>query len=443
MHTNKGLKGMRRFTRRLIPDSSFFHKLLMLAGGTIAGQALVVLSSPLLTRLFTPAEFGAFTVLAAVTGICSVGIALRFEFAIPIIERDEDAAAMVVVTALAAVTMAALVALAIWLWGPWLADLIGVPAWAFLLWLLPPALLAWGCGSALSYWSVRRRRFATNGLNHTLQLGSQAGGQVALGLAGSGVWGLMLGYVLGYVVRLGHYAARLPAADRRLIRSTGGRRLWRVARESWRYPTLAFPSSLLQSLCNLAPAILVAALFGPVVAGWYGLGQRVMGLPVRMLSEAASHVFLGEVRALDERGLHRFFLRVVVLFTALGALGAVPVLLAGPALFALVFGEPWREAGVLVQLLLPLYVARFVVLPVSQLLYVLKRQDIHLFSAALNAAALGLSFGGGYALDLDHETTILMFSTLSGLSFVVYLAITWLLSHRRGGGLQAVPGASA
>jgi O-antigen/teichoic acid export membrane protein len=429
---------MRRLAAGLLSKSAFFRKLFMLAGGTMAGQALIVISSPLLTRFFTPEGFGMFAVFGALTGIFGVAVAWRLEFAIPVIQDDEAAAAMVMVVCLVTVGMAASSILLVWLGGPWLARIVDAPALAPLLWLLPPALLLWGIGSALSYWSLRNARFAVNGVNHTLQLGSQAGGQVLLGWLGTGSGGLVLGYVLGYVVRLLHYLSQLPAAERQLMCTQSLQQLWRSAKESWRYPAFAFPSSLLQSLCNLAPAILVAALYGPAMAGLYALSQRIVGLPVRLLSEAASQVFLGELRNLEGKALHRFFLRTFALFCVLGTVGMLPLLLFGPDLFALVFGESWREAGVLVQLLIPLFLVRFVVLPVSQLLYALKRQDIHLLSAILNGMALVSSFGAGYLLELDAYVTILIFSLSSSASFVFYLVITWCLSGRNDAAADSV-----
>ncbi|MEO1020499.1 MAG: lipopolysaccharide biosynthesis protein, partial [Pseudomonadota bacterium] len=78
----------------LLPETPFLRKLSILASGTVLGQALVILSSPLLTRLFTPAEFGVFAVFAGLAGIAGGLAGLRYEFAIPVMEADADAAAL-------------------------------------------------------------------------------------------------------------------------------------------------------------------------------------------------------------------------------------------------------------------------------------------------------------------------------------------------------------
>ncbi len=405
--------------RHLLPKTAFLRKLSILASGTLAGQALIVLSSPLLTRLFTPEDFGLFAVFAGLAGITAGTVGLRYEVAVAAARTDEEAVALVMVTAVASALMAVLLTVLIELGGTRLVAAVEAPLLAFWLPLLPPAVFLWGLGSALSYWSVRRHTYKINALNRTLQFGSQAGSQVGLGLLGTAAGGLILGYLAGYVVRLGHFLWSLPANEWRLMSRQLSSGWWRRACENWRYPVFGFPSVVLQNISQHAPAILIAALYGPALAGFYALSQRIMALPLRMLGEAASAVFLGEARGREGHSLHRLFLRTASLFLGLGALGMLPILFYGPALFAFIFGEAWREAGIIVQLLVPLYLARFVVQPVSQLLYILNRQAVHLFSSSLNALALVGSFAAGHILALEALTTILLFSLASSFSYLV------------------------
>jgi O-antigen/teichoic acid export membrane protein len=128
--------------RRWLPEISFLRKLSILAGGTLLGQALVVLSSPLLTRFFTSEEFGVFAVFGALAGILGAVIALRFELAVLVATDDEDAAALVMVTIVAAAAMALLQVFLIWRLGGWFVAMVDTPVLAGWLWLLPPATFA-------------------------------------------------------------------------------------------------------------------------------------------------------------------------------------------------------------------------------------------------------------------------------------------------------------
>jgi O-antigen/teichoic acid export membrane protein len=63
------------------------------------------------------------------------------------------------------------------------------------------------------------------------------------------------------------------------------------------------------------------------------------------------------------------------------------LLLAGPGLFALVFGDPWRISGEYARLLAPMFLVQFAIMPLSQTLNALERQDYQL---VWDGARLGL-----------------------------------------------------
>jgi O-antigen/teichoic acid export membrane protein len=183
----------------------------------------------------------------------------------------------------------------------------------------------------------------------------------------------------------------------------------------------------------LLPAVLLAALYGPVVAGLFGLGQRVMALPVKLLAQAASQVFLGEAPKLsDDAAIRRLFLRSTAGFASLGLVGMAPVLLFGPGLFALVFGAEWRDAGLMASILVPQYLARFVVTPVSQTLNIYGRQDLHLAASLVNGAALATAFGLGYGAGLDAMTVLMLYSAGMTLSYMIYLGFAWRVVRKGG-----------
>jgi O-antigen/teichoic acid export membrane protein len=416
--------------RHLFPDSSFLRKWLVLTSGTVMGQGILVISSPLLTRLFTPEEFGLFAVFAALVAIFGVAAGLRYERAVPLAPTDEQAATIVTVVLLASGLVAMVLAGFVWLIGDWLAGRLDADGLAHWLWLLPPSVLIWGGGLALNYWFLRRHAYGVNAQNRTLQFGSQAAAQLAMGAVGWGAPGLMLGYFCGYIVRLVHYVARLPHSDWRLLVAWRWAGLKAVVHEHWRYPAFSVPSGLMTSVVQLVPEIIVAVMFGPAMAGIYALSQRVVGLPTRMLSEAASQVFLGELRGLERAALRRLFLRTIALFSSLGLLGMLPLLIFAPPLFRLVFGEGWTEAGILVQLLIPLFFARFVDMPVSQLLDAVNHHRANFLITLLQNVIMVGSFFVSYLMAMSVFETIFLFSMLQTVLLVYRLVYCWLIIRR-------------
>ena len=67
--------------------------LLML--GTVISQAIVIISSPVLTRLYSPEEFGVLAVYVSFFAFLTIVISLRFELAIPLSRSTSEALAVV------------------------------------------------------------------------------------------------------------------------------------------------------------------------------------------------------------------------------------------------------------------------------------------------------------------------------------------------------------
>ena len=404
----------------------FVRRLAVLMSGTVAGQGLLVLAAPLLTRLYTPADFGVLAVFSALFGMLTAITALRYDIAIPLCRDAEEAVAMVWVGALAAIVFGLVATLACWLAGPTLAALVDIPSLPQLLWLLPLGLLLWGLSLPLDYWSVRQGTFRVNSVNRIVQSLGQLVPQLGGGLLGAGAPALVLGYGTGFLARLWHFTYVLPAAERAALRRARAATVRRLALQHWRYPIYASPSLLLQLGAQNLPAILLAALFGPAVAGLFDLGQRTIALPMRMLGLSTSQVFLGEIQHLEDRAaIYRLFMRTTLYFVLMGLVGMAPLLVAGPALYALVFGEAWRTAGAYVQILIPVFLLRFVLLPVSQTLNIFERQDLHLLSAVIGCLALGASFALGWWLAAGPALTLGLYSAAATAAHLFYLTVTW------------------
>ena len=102
---------------------SFARSVAVLASGTAGGQAIAVLASPFLSRLYTPDEFGTFGVYLALVSIAAVAVSLRYEAALPLPESEDEAVGVLVLTFVVTVVMTILAGLVMWL----VVDHVTVP----------------------------------------------------------------------------------------------------------------------------------------------------------------------------------------------------------------------------------------------------------------------------------------------------------------------------
>ncbi len=419
----------------MLPKGHFSRSVAVLAGGTTLSQALVVLAFPLLTRLYTPEDLGVLAVYTSILSILVVIASLRYELAIPLAENDEAAANLLGLSLFIVLWFNLLTALGVWLLGDQIAHWVNTPVLKLYLWLLPLSLFGSGTYEAFSYWAIRKKAFPPIAQTRVSQSLGQVLTQLILGLLKLRPGGLLVGDVVGRLSGSGILAVLLWRKDGRTIKGISIPEIRSVACRYRRFPLLSSGSALLNSAGLQLPALLLAAFFGPHVAGWFALGQRVVGVPMALLGRAVAQVYFGEASwlAREEPGaLRRLFLMTARRLLLVGGIPIGLLSLSSPWLFAFVFGDAWFEAGRYVQLLAFMFLVQFVVVPLSQTLNILERQDLQL---VWDAGRLILVVGGlviAGILGCSAWTAILVYSIAMLVSYgVLFILCTTAINGLR------------
>jgi O-antigen/teichoic acid export membrane protein len=422
---------------RRLAGSAFARSVGVLASGTAAGQLLIILASPALTRLYRPADFGAFAVFGAALFTLLQIASLRYEWAILLPERDDRAADLLALSLGLATAVPAALELAVLLAGERFVRWTNTPELGPWLWLLPVSLWAAGIYQALSQWAIRHREFQPIARSQVSQNLARVVCQVGLGFlpgGGFGAMGLVVGDVVGRWSGAAGLALRIRRGTPPRLGAATAAGMAAEARRYRRFPFLSGGASLLnQAGLQLTP-VLLAALWGAQAAGWYALGQRVVALPLVMVGYSIAQVYAGHASDLarsDAPALRRLFLRTA---GSLGLIGAVPFgLLAafGPRLFGLVFGADWAETGRYFQVLAPLCLAQFVVVPLSQTLAILERQSLQLAWDSLCLLLMVGLFAGAARAGLAPLVALGLYS---GAMVLAYGALFLLMLSEVGRG---------
>ena len=263
---------MRRILQALLPQGRLGRAIAVSVSSTVLGQLIVLAASPLLTRLYTPEDFGVLGVFSALLGILGTAVCLRYELAIPL---AKDSAGMVNLLALSVVVaslVSLLVGVALGLWGEMVIDAFDMEALRPLLWLLPLGLLAMGCNRALTHWAIRRQAFGRIARTRLSQRIGQVITQVGLGYPVAGPLGLVIGQIIGNSAGITTLGLAFHKMEARLWHAIKGRAMAKIAMRFGNLPTFATGAALLNSGGEYLPPLLAAALYGADVAGWFTLG---------------------------------------------------------------------------------------------------------------------------------------------------------------------------
>lgn len=410
-------------------SSRFVRGVMVLAGGTALGQAISLAASPVITRLYAAEAFGLLSVYASLLSIVSIVAAMRYEYAIPLPEDEVTATELLFLSLALVVVVSSFVAVGVWWLGDRLSVWLGAPGLAPYLWLLPVGVFVTGLNQVLTYWTIRHRDYGRLARRTVTRSVGAVAVQTGLGWFGAGPVGLLLGELVG---RAGGSTNLGVAAWQRVRHQIGQvtvEGIRRAARAYIRFPMLSSGSSLLNSAGVFLPPILITAGYGLQVSGLFALAHRILDAPVRLIGMSVSNVYLAEAAALartDPVRLRRMFQQTTVRLLLVGGMPAAVVGVMSPWIFATVFGEEWREAGVYAQLLAPYVAARFVVLPISQTLNILNRQDVQLVWDATRLGVVAAALLGAAHMGWSPRTAILGF----GLGmFVCYLTLYVLVAR--------------
>lgn len=399
------------------------HGAATIMAGTAVGQALALVTAPVLTRLYHPAEFGVFAVVSGAGLALGTAAALRYELAVPLPEDEDDARALVGLGLVAAGASALVLLLVVVAAEPVLGDLLGWDAHSRWLLAVPALAGTVAAFSLLNQWALRQQRYAATARRNVLQSVTTVLVQLGGGLR-AGPGGLVVGALAGQFV--GAASLLLGSGLGRGLR----RSRWRaVASRYRRFPLLLVPAGLLNAGGAVLPLLVVAGTYGATAAGWLGLTQRVLALPVALLGQAVAQVYLSELARSHREGTdrHRHLFRLVStrLSMAGAALGCA-LLLLGPAVFLLVFGEPWRTSGLMAQALGVSLALQLVASPLSQTLVVLEHMRTQLLWDAGRLVAVTAAVWVPWLAGFGVVTAVWALSLTSAACY----ALSWLLSRR-------------
>lgn len=334
-----GVRHHGTFFRRVSAD------VLRIAGAVGLAQALVFAASPLLTRLYDPADFGHFTILGAIVTILTPLASLRYGWALPL-PKDEETASDLLALCLV-VTVAV----------PVLVGLIGALAWTLPqdwveirlpdVLLLAAALLIVGLNEVVTSWLIRNQAFPQVAGQRFVTLLGTAVCQLAAAVVKPDADGLMIGFIGGYALGLVRAASQCRPDLERSVRAMSPHRLRRVAAEYRQFALLTAPSGVINGVGRQLPNVMLPSLYGLAMAGQWSLAHRVLWQPTALLGQAANQVLWGNAARLRTENPRRLWLLFLIFNAGLFALMTPGLILTayGAEIFGFVFGEAWQEAG--------------------------------------------------------------------------------------------------
>lgn len=404
-----------KFFNRLFPPKSVIRHVSILAGGTALAQCLNIATMPLLSRIYTPGDFGIVAAFASLIAILSETSAFRYYLAIPLPKEERDANALVGLSLLLQVVFAITLSLVLLCAGNWILSTVSMEPLIPYRILVPVGVLAVGTYITLTQWAVREKHFSTIAQTRVTQSLSGIMTKLLLGLLGFRPLGLLLGTIIGQAGGITRLS--MPLLKKFLQAAPCLTDLKSNAYRYRNFPLFDTWAGLLITFGGQLTPLFLVALFGTNVAGLFAMAQSLLFLPAAFIGQAIGQVFLQRASLARHEGNLETLLKRATL--ALMRLGFFPILLLSffaPQLLSFFLGAKWQQSGTFAQIIAPWVAINFVYSPLSHLFSILEKQRMGLFfemihlPLKISALYVGYKIGNAFAC-----ITLLML-----VNFVIY-----------------------
>jgi O-antigen/teichoic acid export membrane protein len=405
--------------------SPALRQVTVLVTGTVVAQIVPLLASPVLARVFAPEAFGQLATYLAFVSIMSVVATGRYELAIVPARDDRSAAVLLRLALLLALTFSLVAEAAFALTGQFLGRTGGLALLGNMVYLMPLSVFLVSVERSFSSWLARKTAFRWIAINRILQASSTSVSQIAAGLLG------IAGSALIYAQLIGHFVGLVGACSASRFNgwaARGALQKEQLKAEAFRhisYPRFMVPGSLANETASQLPILILAGYYGGESVGYFAMAQRILTAPVSLVTSAIGEVFRVEAasRFREFGDCLKLYRRNFAIMATAGIVLVVPFALAGPWIFAIVFGERWRPSGQIAVTLSIMMYFQLIALPFGQTLLLagMQKADFLWNISRLIVVAAVLIGGGVY--EWSFHAAILAYSIVFSGFFAIHIVL--------------------
>jgi len=413
-----------------LKHSLFFKQLQTMLTGTLGGQLIMLAVIPVMARLFTPAEYAAYAIVVALSGITAAGATLRYELSIVLPQDDAEADKMTVFSLQALLLTTITLAILLIFTYPVLMQFEYFSKntnLASLLFCWPVFHLLLGWNSVGNYLLTRQSQFKRLAAAQVSRSITTASAFLITGFLQSGSLGLILSSLAGLLA----FGTLVWLPNRNLAVLLSSKPNFRLLKKYRNFPLYSLPMGILNTFSLDLLLHLLNLFTTPVFTGLYAKAYRVVNMPLNVLTLAFGAVFYKKLNS--SKNKINIYNLAFLSNLLIAALVLTPLLLWGEELFALFLGEQWRIAGRIAALLFPLTVCCHAAGSVSQVFDVLQKNQAELIWQILYlAGGVLILWSGSASFGLDNFQLIKVFALFGALAYLaMYATGLYLLIKNR------------
>jgi O-antigen/teichoic acid export membrane protein len=394
--------------------------------GTTIAQAIPIAISPILTRLYTPEDFGVFALYISISSMVSIVATGKYELAIILPNKESDAINIIILSIIISLLVSFVCFFIVFLFNYQITTYLGNEELGIWLYFIPIVIFFTGVYQSFNYWNNRKKQYQRIAHSKILQSITGSSTNLGMGFSGFGSSGLIFGSILGQIISAGMLAKFFWKEDSHKLNKLRIVKLIALSKRYIDFPKINMPHSLFNMLQNFVVNIFLIKYYNTFLLGQFYMVNKILLLPSSLISSSISQVLFAEISKMynKKQDFSNIILKTIVKLFILSLPPFFIIIFFSEEIFIFIFGEKWAVAGNIAAALSPVVLLQFIASPTSIVPIVVKKQQKAFY---INMFGMGLYVGSiviGYFIFNDLIKSLLMLSFFMSMYYIFLLS--WL-----------------
>jgi len=404
-------------TLKFMKNNTYIMHIITLMSGTLIAQVVTLAFIPIITRLYTPSEFGLYSLFFSIVSVLGLVSSLKYDQAIMLPKLDKDAQSLVFLSILITIVVVILTIFGLLIFQDFFIEYFHGNK--FFLWLLPCGVAVLGFLQIFNAYSSRKqfyKKIATIKIINSFTIASfQSISKYFFKFDGL-VLGKLFADILSLVLLLIFHIKKNTLQ----LKALSKKRIIVNAKKHKHFPKYQSFTVFLNATSQNLPVFLLASLYSPEIAGYYALTIRVLLVPSNMIGSSTRTVYYQKASKMYANGENIFNLykKTTLALFKIFIIPFLIVLFFGENIFCFVFGDEWNISGKIAEILILWILVGFINSPSVMTYSILKLQKIQAIIEYVSlmlrifAIYVGWYFFNSYILSISLFVIISMFVNL-------------------------------
>lgn len=387
-------------------------------------QIVGLLVYPILTRLYTPEDFGLINLFLSISGFLALIATAEFQYAILLPEDENKAVECFHLGFFVTLGLIFLILLSIPFSDQISNTIFNTPQLADWYWAIPIFVFLSATWTLLNYWYTRKKLFGQISRYQVNQCLSNALAKCGFGFCGFSNGGLIISAILSPCFSLITSIIKTGKQYLKPLISNNDKQYCITFHEYSNFPKYSLPRALINFFSSNLPIFILTPFFGLSEIGYFGMAITLAFKPITMISSSLYQVLFQKTTEMVQKheSIKRFYLKLLFYSTAFLLPAFFVLFYFLPEITTFLLGKNWQQTGIYINTMMSWLFIVILTAPIAYLPDIFQKQKIGLFFELILIAARILALFIGIRND-DFLFTISLYSSVSTL--IIALQLIW------------------